>query len=131
MYLPHYINIEAALTESVIITARIRRVTEGNIFTLSTTGGVPTLDGGQRGYLPWVRGTYHEQEEGYLPWMGVPTLGRGRGTYPGLGGGTYPGQGKGVPTLYVGGTYPRQVMQVFHCLFKGLYQPIFMLVCNY
>ena len=63
-------------------------MTEGNIFTLSTTGGIPILDGGtypgqgagvylelaRRGgctypggeYLPWVGGTYPGQGDAYL-----------------------------------------------------------------
>ena len=44
----------------VLITDRIRRMAEGNVFSLFTPGG--------RGYLPWPGGTYLGQ--GYLPWLG-------------------------------------------------------------
>ena len=45
------------------------------------------------GYLPCLGG------RGSYPGWGVPTLGRARGylSWPGGGGGTYPGQGKGHP----------------------------------
>ena len=77
------------------VTARIRRMGEGNIFSLCVSlcggGGVPTLDreegtylGLDRGGVPTLdggRGTYLGQGRGYLPWTGE--------------GGTYLGQGRG------------------------------------
>ena len=82
----------------MIITIRIRRMGEGNTFSLLVCPhrGVPTLTGG---YLPWPG-----PDGGYLPWW-VPTPARSRwGTYPGQvqTGGTYPGWG--IPTLV--GTTP-------------------------
>ena len=93
------------LEHHYLITARIRRMTGGYVFTriwllagergyLPWMGGgylpwtgVPTLDEGHlswtKGYLPW-RDNLIWMGEGYLPWTGeVPTLDRGRGTYLG------------------------------------------------
>ena len=107
--------------QSFVFTVRIQRITEGNVFTLSTiAGGGEYLPSGQGGaHLPrWGVPTL---VGGYLPWQGVPTFpGRGlptlavgylpsqAGGYLPWQGGTYLGRGylpwQGVPTL-VGGTY--------------------------
>ena len=76
---------EQTCTINILITARIRRLGKGNIFSLCVSSH---LDLGGGTYLGWGRGTYLGWERGYLPWMGegVPTLDGGGGTYLGRGG---------------------------------------------
>ena len=98
-----------------IITARIRRMTEGNVFTLSTIsgwggphpadwgGGVPLPRSGQGGTPSSCWGVPHSQVWTGVPpsqvWMGVPIqLTGGGGTpFPGLDG-WVPHLGRGTPT---------------------------------
>ena len=85
---------KSSIKDCLTITDRIRRMGEGNVFSLFTP----------RGYLPWP-----SPDGGYLPWKG------GEGTYPGQVqiGGTFPGWGGYLPwpgpdggyLPWLGGTY--------------------------
>ena len=103
---------ELCLTR-VFITARIRRMTGGYIFSLSTLGGVPdpALDGG-RGTQPSLGWGGTQSSLGWggypiQPWMGgYPNLGWGVPHPMSRGGGGYPNLGRGVPHPMSGGVTP-------------------------